>query len=79
MNKLSQQMNKKYFYLSNSGSGVASSIKSISSLTDSVTHSSHLSNTTSIVTDGTISINSKTSIPRAATAMSYIAAMEKLT
>nr|GMC58593.1 hypothetical protein ACMD2_07589 [Ipomoea batatas] len=41
--------------------GVSSSIKGIGSLTDSVAHASHLRNSSSIVTDGTICINSQTS------------------
>ena len=43
--------------LPNSSSGVSGSIKGISSLSDSVAHSCHLSNTSGIVTNGTICIN----------------------
>nr|GMC58631.1 inorganic pyrophosphatase [Ipomoea batatas] len=53
--------NAKTVHLSNSCCGVSSSIKGIGSLTDSVAHASHLSNSSSIVTDGTICINSQTS------------------
>ena len=42
--------------LPNSSSGVSSSIKGISSFSDSVAHACHLSNTSGIVTNGTICI-----------------------
>lgn len=43
---------------SNGGSGVACSIEAISNLSDFGTHFSHFCNTSSVVTDGSISINS---------------------
>mmetsp|Transcript_24165 Transcript_24165/g.21217 ORF Transcript_24165/g.21217 Transcript_24165/m.21217 type:complete len:320 (+) Transcript_24165:362-1321(+) len=46
--------------LTNSSSGVTSSIKSISSVSGFLTKFSHFGNTTSIIRDGTISIDSQT-------------------
>ena len=43
--------------LSNGSSGVSSSVQGISTLTDVLTHGSHLGNASSIVRDGTIGIN----------------------
>mmetsp|Transcript_23491 Transcript_23491/g.41781 ORF Transcript_23491/g.41781 Transcript_23491/m.41781 type:complete len:667 (-) Transcript_23491:134-2134(-) len=47
--------------LANGGGGVAGGIKSISPLTDVLTHASHLSNTTGIVGDGAIGVDGETS------------------
>ncbi|GKF18023.1 hypothetical protein Tco_0062941, partial [Tanacetum coccineum] len=54
-----KQVVRETVHLSNSSSGVPNNVKGINPLTDSVTHTRHLSNATSIVTDGTISIYSQ--------------------
>lgn len=62
LNCAAQPERKRYYiYLSDSCSGVSRSIKGISSLSYSVTHSGHFSYASSIITNGTVCINGQPS------------------